>query len=132
MAYSLEYAERMGHGHDAASRAIAARAATDRELREVYDQRQHLEPQVNSLLHQDEHEHRCWPRATNRNWLAVNLPIIRRSVRRVKKRSARGMQSLRSYFTSVPSDVQRDGNVRMSEATATVVVSDSVGRTSFS
>jgi hypothetical protein len=91
------------HGHDKATRASAERAATDRDLREVYDQRQHLEPQVTSLLHQDEHEHRSRSRATNKNWLAVNLPIIRRSVRRVKKRSARGMQSLRSYFTSVPS-----------------------------
>jgi flagellar biosynthesis GTPase FlhF len=36
--------------------------------------------------------------------VAVNLPIISRSVRRVKKRSARGIQSLRMYFTSVPSD----------------------------
>jgi hypothetical protein len=36
--------------------------------------------------------------------VAVNLPIISRSVRRVKKRSARGIQSLRTYFTSVPSD----------------------------
>ena len=93
------------HGHDAATRARAERAATDRRMREVYDQRQHLEPNVASLLHQDEHEHRSRSRATNQNWLAVNLPIIRRSVRRVKKRSARGMQTLRSYFTSVPSEV---------------------------
>ena len=92
------------HGHDAATRASAERAATDRELREVYDQRQHLEPHVASLLHQEEHEHRSRSRATNKNWLAVNLPIIRRSVSRVKKRSARGMQSLRTYFASVSSD----------------------------
>ena len=92
------------HGHDSATRASAERAATDRELREVYDQRQHLEPHVASLLHRDEHEHRSRPRAINKNWLAVNLPIIRRSVRRVKKQSARGMQSLRTYFTSVPID----------------------------
>ena len=93
------------HCHDAATRASAERAATDRNLREVlYDQRQHLEPHVASLLHQDEHERRSRSRETNQNWMAVNLAIIRRSVRRVKKRSARGMQSLRTYFTSVPID----------------------------
>ena len=55
---------------------------------EVYEQRQHVEPQVASLLHQDEHEHhRVFCSATRRNWFALNLPIIRRSVRRVKKRS---------------------------------------------
>ena len=92
------------HGHDTVTRARATRAATDRDLREVYDQRHHLEPQVESLLHPNEHEHRRRSRTTTQNWLAVNLPIIRRSVRRVKKRSARGMHSLLTYFTSVPSD----------------------------
>jgi hypothetical protein len=92
------------HGHDTTTRARVAQEATDRDLREAYDQRQHLEPQVAALLHPQEHEHRRRSRTTTQNWLAMNLPIIRRSVRRVKKRSARGMQSLRTYFTSVPSD----------------------------
>jgi hypothetical protein len=93
------------HGQDAASRAQAERALLSQAVREVYDQRQHMEPQVASLLlHQNEHEHLRRPRSVIRNWLAVNLPIVRRSVRRVKKWSARGMQSLRSYFTSIASD----------------------------
>jgi hypothetical protein len=92
------------HGSDSGTRASAARMAMDRELREVYDQRQHLEPEVASLLHQNEHEHRSRTLSTNRNWLAVNLPIIRRSVRRVKKLSARGMQSLRTFFTTVATE----------------------------
>ena len=92
------------HGHDAVTRARATRAATDRDLREVYDQHHHLEPQIESLLHPNEHEHRRRSRTTTQNWLAVNLPIIRRSVRRVKKRSACRMHSLLTYFTSVPGD----------------------------
>ena len=76
----------------------------DRDLREVYNRRHHLEPQVESLLHINEHEHRSRTVSTNRNWLAVNLPIIRRSVRRVTQRSARGMQSLRTFFTTVATD----------------------------
>ena len=91
------------HGKDSATRARAERAATARDLREVYDQRQHLEPQVASLLHEQEHEHRR-PLSMTRNWIAVNLPIVRRSVRRVKNHSARGTQSLRTYFASVASD----------------------------
>ena len=92
------------HGLDQVTRARAARAAMERDLREVYDQRHHLEPQVESLLHINEHEHRSRTVSTNRNWLAVNLPIIRRSVRRVTQRSARGMQSLRTFFTTVATD----------------------------
>jgi hypothetical protein len=92
------------HGHDDAERASAERANLASELREVYDQRHNLEPQVEALLHQNEHDHMRRPPSINRNWLAVNLPIIRRSVRRVKKRSARGMQSLKSYFTATASD----------------------------
>jgi hypothetical protein len=92
------------HGKDSESRVRAARAAMARDLQEVYDQRQHLEPQVASLLQEQEHEHLRRPVSTTRNWLAVNLRIIRRSVRRVKQRSARGMQSLRTYFTTVVQD----------------------------
>ena len=92
------------HGQDAETRARAERASLSQALREVYDQRHNLEPQVASLLHQNEHDHLSRPRSITRNWLAVNLPIVRRSVRRVRKRSARGMQSIRSYFTSVATD----------------------------
>ena len=72
------------HGHNIVTRTRATREATDRDLREVYDQRHHLEPQVASLLHPNKYEHRRRSRTTTQNWLAVNLPIIRRSVRRVK------------------------------------------------
>ena len=65
------------HGKDSVTRARAARAATARELREVYDQRPHLEPHVASLLHEHEHEHIRRPLSTTRNWLAVKFPIIR-------------------------------------------------------
>jgi hypothetical protein len=92
------------HGYIAATKSRAACASLSRELREVYDQRQHVETQVTSLLHHDEHEHHRLSRSTTRNRLALNLPIIRRSVRRGKKRSARGMQSLRTYFASIASD----------------------------
>ena len=92
------------HGQDEAERSRAERANMSRELREVYDQRQQMEPQVAALLHPNEHDHIRRPNSVNRNWLAVNLPIIRRSVRRVKKRSARGMHSLRTYFTAGTSE----------------------------
>ena len=52
------------HGHDTITRSRAARASLARELREVYDQHQHLEAQVASLLHQDEHEHHRVSRST--------------------------------------------------------------------
>jgi hypothetical protein len=72
------------HGQDDAARARAERASVSRELREVYDQRQHLEPQVEALLHRNEHDHLRQALSMNWNWIAVNLPIIRRSVCRVK------------------------------------------------
>ena len=86
------------HGQDAETRARAERASLSQALREVYDQRHNLEPQVASFLHQNEHDHLSRRRSITRNWLVVNLPIVRRSVRRVRKRSARGMQSIRSYY----------------------------------
>ena len=92
------------HGQDEVERSRADRVNISRELREVYNQRQHMEPQVAELLHQNENDHIRRPTSINRNWLAVNLPIIRRSVRRVKKRAARGMQSLRTYFTAGDSE----------------------------
>jgi hypothetical protein len=114
-------------GHDAATRASAERAATDRDLREVYDQRHHLEPHVASLLHQDEHEHRSRSQATNKNWLLFAAAFVALKSVQLMGCSRYG-RILRQYRVTSRGTVMSG----KSEATATVVVSDRVGRTSFS
>ena len=57
-----------------------------------------MEPEVANLLPEDEETHMQRPTHVTQNWLAMAGPVIRRSVRRIKKRSVQGVRALRSYF----------------------------------
>jgi hypothetical protein len=89
------------HGRDETTRTRSERREIERELREVYARRHHLEPRVQGLLFRDEHEHTQRPTWITRNWLNVNGPILRDSMRRAKARALSGVRSIRSYFEPV-------------------------------
>jgi hypothetical protein len=74
------------HGHDAKTRAEAARLEVCRKLTDL------LLPSV------DDHENQA-VKATQ-NWLTLNAPIFRESYRRVIQRALRGMRSIRTYFSA--------------------------------
>ena len=86
------------HGHNATTRTQAQRRETQRQLEEIYSQRNFMEPQVQALLLASPEAHRTQPVSTTRNWIATNRTVFKNSVRRVKTRVIRGMRSIRSYF----------------------------------
>ena len=86
------------HGHDAATTALAEAKDVRRRLEQIYDKRFHMEPSVQTLLHQDLHQHLRQPTWVVKNWLTINTPIFRDSIRRVRTRATRGVRSIRSYF----------------------------------
>ena len=88
------------HGTSAAAtRAQAQRREVGRQLTEIYASQEFMEPAAQALLEEDQDAHATRPtHAVIQNWLSMVGPVIRRSVRRVKKTSLQGVRSLREYF----------------------------------
>ena len=57
-----------------------------------------MESEAEALLESDPEIHMQRPTHVNKNWMAMAGPVIRRSVRRIKKVSLQGVQSLKTYF----------------------------------
>ena len=89
------------HGRDNATKSMAIRREMERELHEVYDHRHHYEPRVQELLCADIQEQLQRPTWVTQNWLTVNAPLFRDSMRRVKNTAIAGMRSIRSYFAPI-------------------------------
>ena len=86
------------HGTTTASRAQAQRREVARQVTAIYSSREFMEPEVQSLLATDQETQLQQPTHTTKNWLAMAGPVIRASVRRIKKVSLQGVRSLQSYF----------------------------------
>jgi hypothetical protein len=72
------------HGRDNATKRSAIWREMERELRLVYDHRHHFEPRVQELLCHDIQEQLQPPMWVMQNWLNVNAPLFRESMRRAK------------------------------------------------
>ena len=57
-----------------------------------------MEPQARALVDADQEAQTQQPIRTTQNWLAMAGPVIRQSVKRVKKVSLHGVRSLLTYF----------------------------------
>ena len=86
------------HGRDIATQNQALRRDVERELRAAYDNRQHYEPRVQELLSRNIQDQLQRPTWVLQNWLTVNKPVFRESMRRVKNTTLAGVRSIRSYF----------------------------------
>ena len=86
------------HGTNAETRAVAQEREVGRQLTEIYAPRAFMEPEAEALLDSDPETHMQRPTQVTKNWLATTGPVIRRSVKRIKKVSLQGVQSLRTYF----------------------------------
>ena len=90
------------HGINMTAQNEANRRRTEDELRTIYDQREQLEPEYQSLLYSEAQDHIQRHRHhTTRNWINTNGPILRESLRRAKRRAISGVRSIRSYFAPV-------------------------------
>jgi hypothetical protein len=89
------------HGQDTATRARAERHENQRELREVYNNRNLMEPRIQELLYREEHQHMQRPSWVTRNWLVTNAPVFRESMRRARTNAITGVRSIRSYFDPI-------------------------------
>jgi hypothetical protein len=72
------------HGRDTATQNQALRREVERELRAAYDNRQHYEPSVQELLSRNIQDQLQRPTWVIHNWLTVNNPVFRESMRRVR------------------------------------------------
>ena len=86
------------HGTTVETRAQAQRFEVARQLTEIYNSRGFMEPTVEALLETNQETHAQKPVHVTKNWLAMAGPVIRTSVRRIRKASVRGVRSMRSYF----------------------------------
>lgn len=86
------------HGHDERTRVEAEKRETRRQLEEIYRQRPMYENHVQQLLHREVDDHNQHSLAVTKNWLSINAPIFRDSLRRVKRKVNTGMRTIREYF----------------------------------
>lgn len=90
------------HGKNLTTQKEANRRRTEAELTAIYDRREQLEPEYQSLLYRNMQDHiQRHPHYTTRNWVNTNAPILRESLRRAKRRAISGVRSIRSYFAPV-------------------------------
>ena len=86
------------HGKDEASRAVAERRETTRQLNQIYHLRNHTEPSAQELLHNDIRDHLQQPPSMIRNWLSIHSSLFRQSIKRARSRAIQGTVSIRNYF----------------------------------
>ena len=88
------------HGADAHHRALAETREVHRDLRDLYDHRARLDPQVQAVMYDDIIEHYSRPTWFNQNWISIHGPLIRDNLKRVAARAKAGMKSIRQYMTA--------------------------------
>ena len=89
------------HGNTLRAKQAIERSAITRELTTIYDNRHHMERPVQQLLHTDVITHLQRPTWVTRNWITMNTPLIRDSLRRVREQSRQGVRTIQSYFRPV-------------------------------
>ena len=85
-------------GQDDATRQLADQRDIRRQLGAIYDQKHLMEPNVQELLCQDIQTHLQRPAWVTKNWLAIHVPLVQDSMRRVKTKAIQGVRSIRTYF----------------------------------
>jgi hypothetical protein len=88
------------HGTTTAEKNEAMRRDVRRQLEVVYQNRQFMEPSVQSLLYDDPEDHESQQITTTRNWLAQHGQVFKESIRRVRARAIQNVRSIRSYFST--------------------------------
>ena len=93
----------MIHGQTSNTQREANRRRTEAELRAIYETRDQLEPEVQPLMFREVQDHiqRHQNPTSVRNWIQINEPIFRESLRRAKRKAISGVRSIRSYFAPV-------------------------------
>jgi hypothetical protein len=86
------------HGADSRLQAQAARREVERQLTDLYDLRNHMEPSVQRLLHQDLTEHLSKTVAYNKKWLSIYGPLVKQSIKRAKAKAIQGVKAITHYF----------------------------------
>ncbi|KAI2503136.1 hypothetical protein MHU86_11327 [Fragilaria crotonensis] len=89
------------HGADVQSRRQIETATIAREIRELHDARDQMEPSVQELLPRDVGEQLSQSNSINRNWLRIHGPTMRESIKRAKDLAIRGTRSIRSFFVPI-------------------------------
>lgn len=87
------------HGADVSRRAQAVKKEVDRSLREIYDMRSQMEPSMQqALLCKDLMEHFTKTTSYNQNWLAVDGPLVRESIKRAKSRAVQNVTPITEWL----------------------------------
>jgi hypothetical protein len=98
LVWALRNGDLHGTTETAKSRAIATEVR--RDLSNLYDQRNHMEPNVQELLFDTLEEHFEEPTWVTKNWLSMNSTTMRASIKRARKKAITGVRSLRQYFSA--------------------------------
>ena len=88
------------HGVTETARSRAITTEAHRDLRDLYDQRNHMEPNVQELLFETLEEHLAQPTWVTQNWLAMTSAMMRASIKRARQKAITGVRSLRQYFSA--------------------------------
>ena len=86
------------HGRDEASSRAAETDVLRRRMRNVYAQRNRVEPRVVPVLETPMEQSMARGTTYVKNWLAIHESLVHNSVRRANDRAIRGVRSLRDYF----------------------------------
>ena len=98
LVWAIRNADLHGATETAKSRAIETEVR--RNLSDLYDQRLHMEPNVQELLFDTMEEHLEQPTWVTKNWLSMNSTAMRASIKRARKKAITGVRSLRQYFSA--------------------------------
>ena len=88
------------HGATEAAKSRTIAIEVHRDRRNLYDQRNHMEPNVQELLFDTLEEHLVQPTWITKNWLSMNSTTMRASIKRARKKAITGVQSLWQYFSA--------------------------------
>ena len=86
------------HGRDELTRRAAELDILRRRMRNVYAQKNRVEPRVAPILDTPMEHHMARGAVYVSNWLAIHESLVHNSVRRANDRAIRGVRSLHTYF----------------------------------
>lgn len=98
--WTLVWAQRNAviHGHDETTRRQCREQEDLRQLRQMYSQRELMEPRVQELLFDTVEEHEQLPAHSIHNWITIHSSLIQQSIQHVSDRAIHGVRSIRTYF----------------------------------
>ena len=89
------------HGADAKAKAQAEAREAHRKLRELYDLKARLSPEVQATMYDDVLEHYEQPTWVINNWIKIHEPLIKADLKRIATRVKAGMRSIREFLTTL-------------------------------